>query len=132
LIENALKYSPQQTPVVVKLWREDDQARLSVHDQGIGIPLQDQPLVFERFHRAKNVDDRRFAGMGLGLYISRGIVEQHGGRIWVESVPGAGSTFFVALPASTSATADSLSTDSAALNRDGAALSTDDMRIASA
>jgi signal transduction histidine kinase len=56
-------------------------------------------LVFDRFHRARNVDDRRFAGMGLGLYIARGIVEQHGGRIWVESTQGVGSTFHVSVPA---------------------------------
>ena len=99
LIENALKYSPQQTPVLVDIWRDGSEARLSVHDEGIGIPTEDQPLVFERFHRARNVDDRKFAGMGLGLYIARGIVEQHGGRIWVESAPGAGSTFFVGMPA---------------------------------
>jgi signal transduction histidine kinase len=99
LVENALKYSPHDTRVVVRVWPEDGEARFSVQDRGIGVPIEDQPLVFERFHRARNVDDRRFAGMGLGLYIARGIVEQHGGRIWLESTPGVGSTFFVALPA---------------------------------
>lgn len=98
LVENALKYSPRQTPVTVDIWREGAEVRLSVRDEGIGIPAEDQPLVFERFHRAGNVDDRRFAGMGLGLYIARGIVEQHGGRIWVDSMPGVGSTFHVAVP----------------------------------
>ncbi len=99
LVENALKYSPHDSRVVVRVWLEGAEARLSVQDRGIGVPTEDQPLVFERFHRARNVDDRRFAGMGLGLYIARGIVEQHGGRIWLESTPGEGSTFFVALPA---------------------------------
>jgi signal transduction histidine kinase len=98
LIENALKYSPNATPVHVRVWEAEGEARLSVVDQGIGIPIEDQPLIFERFHRARNVDDRRFAGMGLGLYISRGIVVEHGGRIWVESTPGSGSTFCVAIP----------------------------------
>ena len=98
LVENALKYSPHQEPVSVTIWREPGNARLSVRDEGIGIPSEDQALVFERFHRARNVDDRRFAGMGLGLYIARGIVEQHGGKIWVESAPGMGSTFQVAVP----------------------------------
>jgi signal transduction histidine kinase len=98
LVENALKYSEPPAPVRVNVWRENGQVRLSVHDEGIGIPVEDQPLVFERFHRARNVDDRRFAGLGLGLYIVRGIVEQHGGRIWVDSKPGAGSTFHVAVP----------------------------------
>jgi signal transduction histidine kinase len=98
LVENALKYSPSDTRVDVRVWAESTEARLCVEDQGIGIPADDLPHVFERFHRARNVDDRRFAGMGLGLYIARGIVEQHGGRIWVESVPGRGSAFHVGLP----------------------------------
>ncbi|MDQ6675017.1 MAG: ATP-binding protein, partial [Chloroflexota bacterium] len=99
LIENALKYSPLESRVQVRLWAEDGEARISVQDRGIGIPTLDQPLVFERFHRARNVDDRRFAGMGLGLYITRGIVLQHGGRVWLESTPREGSTFFVAVKA---------------------------------
>jgi len=103
LVENALKYSPPEAAVQLNAWCEDGQARLSVHDEGIGIPVEDQPLVFERFHRARNVDDRRFAGMGLGLYIARGIVEQHGGRIWVKSAAGQGSTFYVALPSTADA-----------------------------
>jgi signal transduction histidine kinase len=56
------------------------------------------PLVFERFHRAANVDARRYAGIGLGLYICRGIAQEHGGSIWVESTVGRGTTFHVALP----------------------------------
>jgi signal transduction histidine kinase len=110
LVENALKYSPHDSRVVIRVWQAGAEAHLSVQDRGIGVPLEDQPLVFERFHRARNVDDRRFAGMGLGLYIARGIVEQHGGRIWLDSTPGAGSTFFVALPAVASAHADAHST----------------------
>ena len=105
LVENALKYSPQNAPVHVAVWHEAGEARLSVHDDGIGIPFEDQPLIFERFHRARNVDDRRYAGMGLGLYIARGIVEQHDGRIWIDSTPGLGSTFHVALPSSAEAPA---------------------------
>ena len=98
LIENASKYSPEATPVNVNVWQEDGEARITVHDQGIGIPAADLPRIFERFSRASNVDDRKFHGMGLGLYICRGIVEEHGGRIWVESEIGKGSTFHVALP----------------------------------
>ena len=98
LVENARKYSPEQTPITIRVWQEDGEARVAVADSGIGIPAADLPRIFERFSRASNVDDRRFHGMGLGLFICRGIVEEHGGRIWVESEVGKGSTFHVALP----------------------------------
>lgn len=98
LVENALKYSPAESPVEVKVWSEGSSGRLAVTDRGIGIPPEDMPHVFERFRRGSNVDHRRFAGIGLGLYICRGIVEQHGGRVWVESAAGRGTTFHVALP----------------------------------
>ncbi len=98
LIENAKKYSPERTPIDVNVWQQDGEARIAVRDHGIGIPAADLPRIFERFSRASNVDDRRFHGMGLGLFICRGIVEEHGGRIWVESEVGKGSTFQVALP----------------------------------
>ena len=78
---------------------QDEYIQIRVIDYGIGIPKEDLPYVFERFHRGTNVDDRQCAGMGLGLYICRGIVEQHGGRIWATSEAGRGATFHVALPA---------------------------------
>lgn len=98
LVENGLKYSGEDSPVEVRAWRDDGAIRISVRDHGIGIPTADLPHVFERFHRASNVDARRYAGIGLGLYICRGIAHEHGGRIWVESTVGEGSTFHVALP----------------------------------
>jgi signal transduction histidine kinase len=98
LVENAKKYSPDRTPIKIKVWQEGSEARVAVQDSGIGIPAADLPRIFERFSRASNVDDKRFHGMGLGLFICRGIVEEHGGRIWVESEVGKGSTFHVALP----------------------------------
>ncbi|MGA7730674.1 MAG: ATP-binding protein [Chloroflexia bacterium] len=98
LVENAVKYSPEGGEVLVKLWAEGTRAFISVRDQGIGIPQADLPHVFERFHRGANVDDRRFAGMGLGLYICREIVEQHGGKMKVASRRSEGTTFTVELP----------------------------------
>jgi signal transduction histidine kinase len=98
LIENAMKYSDPSESVQLSVRSERREARVDVEDRGIGIPISDVPHVFERFRRATNVDDRRFAGMGLGLFLCQGIVEQHGGRIWVESELGKGSTFHIALP----------------------------------
>ncbi|HEX8229466.1 MAG TPA: ATP-binding protein [Chloroflexia bacterium] len=98
LVENAVKYSPDGGSVVLRVWREGDNNHFSVTDEGIGIPSADIPRLFERFHRGANVNDRKFAGMGLGLFICRGIAEQHGGRISATSEPGKGSTFRVVLP----------------------------------
>ncbi|MGN6813947.1 MAG: ATP-binding protein [Thermomicrobiales bacterium] len=98
LVENAIKYSPDGGEVHIRVWGDNDQATLTVRDPGIGIPAADLPHLFERFHRGTNVDDRQFAGMGLGLYICRSIVEEHGGEIHASSKPGQGSTFQVTLP----------------------------------
>ncbi|MGN6675878.1 MAG: sensor histidine kinase, partial [Thermomicrobiales bacterium] len=98
LVENAIKYSPDGGEVRIRVWGDNDQATLTVRDPGIGIPAADLPHLFERFHRGTNVDDRQFAGMGLGLYICRSIVEEHGGEIHASSKPGQGSTFQVTLP----------------------------------
>lgn len=97
LLENAIKYSPQGE-IRVRVWQEAGRARLSITDPGIGILSDDLPHLFDRFYRGGNVDDRRHTGMGLGLFICRGIAEQHGGRIWATSQPGHGSTFHVELP----------------------------------
>ena len=95
-----MKYGPDDQEIVVRLWREGDAARLTVADAGIGILAADLPNIFDRFQRGGNVDDRRYAGLGLGLFICRSIVEQHGGRIWASSPgPGRGSTFHILLPA---------------------------------
>ncbi|QSQ11340.1 ATP-binding protein [Myxococcus landrumensis] len=98
LVENALKYSPDGGLIRVTLQTRGELALLSVSDSGIGIPEDQQKLLFERYFRARNVSSRSYGGLGLGLYISRDIVEHHGGRIWVESEVGHGSTFHVALP----------------------------------
>ena len=102
LLDNAVKYSPKGGEIRVRVWTADGKAHLTVSDPGIGIPAADLPLIFERYHRGTNVDDRRFAGLGLGLFICRSIVEQHGGRISATSSPPQGSTFHVELPVAAS------------------------------
>lgn len=95
LLTNAIKFGPGR-PIEVALRQNGDDARISVRDHGIGISGEDQKRIFERFERA--VSDRSYSGIGLGLWISRQIVEAHGGRIGVESTPGEGATFEVVLP----------------------------------
>lgn len=99
LLENAMLYSPEGGSIDISLVRRGSQLFFTVADQGIGIPPQDLPRVFERFFRGSNVNDRNFAGMGLSLFICRAIVEQHGGTIAVTSELGQGSSFAVTLPA---------------------------------
>lgn len=100
LIGNAIKYSPEGGAIEVTIGAEHEtrEALLSVRDQGIGIPPHEQAQIFERFARADNTQAYGIRGTGLGLYLCRELVEAHGGRIWLESTEGQGSTFFVALP----------------------------------
>ena len=98
LLSNAAKYSPSGSTIRVSLLDEDSWIILSVADEGPGIPQSEQGRIFEKFYRASNVPDK-IGGTGLGLAIVQSIVDSHQGRIWVESVEGKGSTFFVVLPA---------------------------------
>ncbi|MEK7440381.1 MAG: ATP-binding protein [Chloroflexota bacterium] len=97
LIDNAIKYTPEGGTVTVNLLEADDQEIFTVSDTGIGIPLADQPYIFDKFYRAKDVPEN-IQGTGLGLSIVKSIVENHGGRIWVDSKPNQGTTFTVVLP----------------------------------
>jgi signal transduction histidine kinase len=100
LVQNAIKYSPDGGEVlVVGEVVPPSGVILRVIDQGVGIAPGDKERIFERFHRADNRLSRSTAGVGLGLYITRSIVEGHGGRIWAESAgPGRGSVFTMLLP----------------------------------
>jgi len=93
LIENAVKYSPAGGRIRIKIWRDAQLVWLTVSDEGIGIPAVDLPNVFDRFYRAGNVDDRRFAGMGLGLFICRGIVEAIVGTLLIANLANTVSEF---------------------------------------
>lgn len=98
LIGNALKYSPDGGKITVATGTEDGDAVLSVTDQGIGIPEEELGSVFGLFYRSPDRRARDVGGMGLGLYISKEIIDRHGGRIWAESTHGKGTTFHVRLP----------------------------------
>jgi signal transduction histidine kinase len=111
LVENAVKYSPDGGHVTLHLWQDMTGVHINVSDHGIGIPPDDLPHLFDRFHRGRNVDDRRFPGMGLGLYICHGIVTEHEGSIAVTSHPGQGSSFHVTLPRAVSSKEDDVSHD---------------------
>jgi len=98
LLSNAIKYSPQAEKVVVSMTHTSDEVTISVQDFGIGIPPHHQERIFERFYRVSSNQEKPFPGLGIGLYLSHQIIRHHGGRIWVESVEGQGSTFSFALP----------------------------------
>jgi PAS domain S-box-containing protein len=96
LLSNSLKYSRPGTEIVVEIGANDEVAVVSVIDQGAGVAPEDLPKLFQRYYRARN--SLGMQGLGLGLYITRMLVEAHGGKIWVESEPGRGSTFSFTLP----------------------------------
>lgn len=99
LLENALKFSPQDAQVTLRARVEDGQVEFAVSDRGPGIPPEELDAIFERFHQAGRAMTRPAEGAGLGLYITKRLVEAMGGEISVESVVGEGSTFRVRLPA---------------------------------
>jgi signal transduction histidine kinase len=95
LVENAIKFTPERGQVTVSVAADGEMVRFQVRDTGPGIAAEALPHLFERFWRAQQSDA---VGTGLGLAIAKGIVEAHGGRIWVESTPGNGATFIYTLP----------------------------------
>ena len=101
LVENALKYSDAPHPVTVRAFGEADELRIDVVDSGIGILSSDIPHIFERFHQIDSSSTRAHGGTGVGLYLCAQLVRVHGGRIWVDSTWGKGSTFSFSLPGRT-------------------------------
>jgi PAS domain S-box-containing protein len=101
LVSNAIKYSPRGGEVSIRGQFSPAEVVVSVSDEGVGIPLDEQERIFHRFYRIEGPETRAVSGTGLGLYLVRAIVEAHGGRTWIKSTPGQGATFYVALPRET-------------------------------
>jgi signal transduction histidine kinase/PAS domain-containing protein len=98
LLTNAVQFSKRSSPVELEVSRAGAMAQVAVHDQGIGIDAADIPVIFRKYSRVRTRVERRSNGAGLGLYLSKCFVEAQGGRIWVESASGEGSTFTYTLP----------------------------------
>ncbi len=98
LLSNAIKYNRQGGTVVIRAVQENDAVVVMVQDTGIGIAKDDQPHVFDRFFRAPEGVRLKIEGSGLGLAITQGIIQRHGGHIWVESELNVGSSFYFSLP----------------------------------
>ena len=97
-INNAAKYSPNGKPITISCEIIENEVIVSVRDEGIGIKQQDLNLVFDRFYRAEAAHKHKISGFGIGLYLSFEIIKQHNGRIWAESEPEVGSTFYFTVP----------------------------------
>jgi signal transduction histidine kinase len=106
LVDNALKFTPSGGQVLLDATHLDGFVQISVADTGLGIPVQDQSAIFEPFQQCCGRSRENHSGFGLGLAIVKSLVEQHGGRIWVESQAGEGSTFLFSLSAFTESQAE--------------------------
>lgn len=98
LLSNAVKYSPKGKSISVNYVKKDDYLEVSIHDEGMGITEQDLDKLFDRYYRVESSYTKNISGFGIGLYLSAEIIKQHGGRIWVQSKSGEGSTFYFTLP----------------------------------
>ncbi|PJJ83931.1 PAS domain S-box protein [Mucilaginibacter auburnensis] len=98
LISNAIKYSPIGSEVQVSCAMFNNEAVVGIKDQGIGIKPADAERIFDRYYRVETLDTKHISGFGIGLYLSAEIIQHHNGRIWLDSEPGKGSTFYFSLP----------------------------------
>lgn len=99
LMDNAIKFTPEDGSIKISIYKKDDFVQIDVNDTGIGIPEKDIPRIFERFYRVDKAHSRDLGGTGLGLSIVKHIVQAHKGEVWVTSTPGKGSTFSFTIPA---------------------------------
>jgi signal transduction histidine kinase len=99
LLSNALKFSPPEEALKVDVTGRGDEIQIAIEDRGVGIKPEDKDKLFKKFSRLEQPQGQKIKGTGLGLYICRNMIEAQGGRIWVESEPGEGSTFFYTVPA---------------------------------
>ena len=98
LMSNAIKYSPDADRIIVETEHKGNDIIFTVKDFGIGMPPDKKDHVFEQYYRVSGDEESTFPGLGLGLYIAAQIVERSGGKIWVNSILGKGSTFSFSLP----------------------------------
>ena len=98
LISNAVKYGDDGTEIIVRVDRREREAQISVTNRGRGIAPEELPRIFSRFSRSRTAHGSEVPGLGLGLYIAKGVIEAHGGRMWAESTPGETTTFYLTLP----------------------------------
>ena len=98
LLTNAVKYSPQGKQIVVHVTSTSQYLTVGVQDFGIGIPITEQKKIFQQFYRIAGKHERTAAGLGIGLFLAREIIEHYEGKLWLESIEGQGSTFFFSLP----------------------------------
>jgi two-component system phosphate regulon sensor histidine kinase PhoR len=112
LLNNAIKFSPPHTEISISVRQSGSTAEFAIHDRGPGVAPEEQARIFERFYQSESSQRARSGGYGLGLAIAKLIVEQHGGEIWLESTPEAGTTFYFTLPAVANDTGELVSSDS--------------------
>ncbi len=98
MLQNSISYTPSKGKITISITKEEKFLKVEVRDTGVGIPRPVQDRIFEKFFRSKNVMKIETEGTGLGLYITKNIIEAHGGRIWFESEEGEGTSFFFTLP----------------------------------
>lgn len=98
LVSNAIKYSPKSDKIIIRAKANKENVNVAVQDFGIGMEKAHLARIFERFYRVYDTTDKTFPGLGIGLYITSEIIKRHGGKFWVDSIPGTGSTFYFSLP----------------------------------